>query len=485
LIDRQGNVLGGQRYRSVHFDKRQPVSSVSVGETGPTYGFVDSCGNPVTPLQYRRVGYFKEGFFSVCREGKYTFIDGTGKEVMPPKYSYLTDFSNGVAAFSNHGSYDEAAGKYVGRDWGFINTRGEELGTVRYEQVANPVSFVVNAGKVDVKLGGQWVSVNPLAAAQADGAPVVSGARWIAFQETARDPRDQRKQLWGFRVDGGEVMLKPKWAVATGFEDGLAIVGKMGRRLDPDSAIKQQEYLWGVIDETGREVIPLNYPEIRRFSGGLFVFAEETGLSFNERWRHGLMDRDRKIVLPALYSQFGELSEGLIAVRQDGRHRYINIKGETAFPGTFARALDFKHGNAPVSQDGKAWYWIDTSGKPILPGKTFLGLTYLVEGKAMVWTTLDAWGRTDGKQTIDSTGKVLVIHPLNPPPPPEERRCPTCGGSGGRFAEFERSSTTTEVDNYNANAPGAKLIIERTKTWTETKRVGECWTCDGKGTVMR
>jgi hypothetical protein len=489
LIDRQGKMLGGQRYNSVAFDPRQPVSRVSVRVSPKSYknahGFVDPCGNPVTPLHYDRVGYFKEGFVSVCREGKYTFIDSSGKEVMPPTYAYLTDFSNGVAAFSNRGSYDELKGQYTGSDWGFINTRGEELGTARYEQIANATSFVVKGGEVDVKLGGKWLSVNPLSASQADGVPVVSGARWIAFQERAPDRGDQDKQPWGFRIDGGDVMLKPQWDAAGGFEDGLAIVGKNAPRAKGESSGLQREYLWGLIDQSGKEVIPLRYREIRRLDDGLFVFAEGHGAFYEDSWRHGLMDRTGKIVLPALYSRFGRLSDGMIAVRQDKRDRFIDIKGEDAIPGTFAQALDFVGGYAIVTQTGKDWYWIDTHGKPLLPGKTFLGLSYFTNGKADVWTTRDAWDRNDGKQTIDTTGKVLVIHPLNPPPSPQDVRCPACSGGGGRYANVEHTSTTTEVDNYNARAPGAKLIIERTRSWTESKRIGDCFECSGKGTVSR
>jgi hypothetical protein len=280
-------------------------------------------------------------------------------------------------------------------------------------------------------------------------------------------------------------MLKPHWDAVGGFEDGLAIVGKSVPRPKGESASAQREYLWGVIDQSGKEVIPIRYREIRRFGYGRFVFAEGIGSFYDQGWRHGLMDRTGKIVLPALYSRFGLLSDGMISVRQDGRDRFINIKGEATIPGSFLQALDFVGGYAVVTQTGKDWYWIDTTGKPLLPGKTFHGLTYFTDGKADVWTTLDAWGRNDGKQTIDVTGKVLVIHPLNPPPSPQDVPCPACGGGGGRYANVERTSTTTEVDNYNANAPGAKLIIERTKTWTESKRIGDCFTCSGKGTVSR
>ncbi len=484
LVDREARVIGGQRYKFVMMDPRQPLSRVSVGGQVSRYGFIDSCGNPLTPLHYSRAGYVKDGFVPVCRDGKYTFLDSTGREVIAPKYAYLTDFSNGVAAFSTQGSFD-TRGDFNGRDWGFINSRGEELGAARYEQIAKPGSFALNGGKVDVKLDGKWVSVNPLALTTDGGALAVSGARWVAFQEQAANRNDQKKQPWGFRIAGGEIMLKPKWDIAGDLVDGRAIVGRIAQWLDPNSAIKQQEYLWGVIDEAGREVIPLSFRNIRVLERGLFAFAQGEGRWFEERWRYGVMDRDGKILLPATYTRFGELSEGMIAVRKDGADGYINLKGEEVIPARFARAFDFKNGYAVVTRNEKEWFWITPSGQPLLPDKTFLGVSNFHEGKADVWTTIDAWGRSDGRLTIDPTGKVLVTHPRNPPPAAHEARCPKCDGSGGRFADFDRTYTTTEVDNFNANAPGAKLIITKTRFYTETKRVGECWSCNGKGTVMR
>ena len=78
------------------------------------YGFIDSSGKEVIPLQYDNIGKFSEGLAPVMLNDKWGFIDKTGKEVIPFRYDYARNFSaEGIAPVNFEGM------------WFYINKKGE------------------------------------------------------------------------------------------------------------------------------------------------------------------------------------------------------------------------------------------------------------------------------------------------------------------------------------------------------------------------
>jgi hypothetical protein len=65
--------------------------------------------------------------------------------------------------------------------------------------------------------------------------------------------------------------------------------------------------------------------------------------------------------------------EGLAAVIRKGETRweYVDINGETAFPGKFIRAGNFSHGYAPVMDKFYRNYYIDGTGQLAFGGLLF------------------------------------------------------------------------------------------------------------------
>ena len=80
-----------------------------VQNEGGYYGYLDSRGNQITPIQYDLAEDFSEGLAHVVKNGRHGFINSNGSEVIPLSYCYATSFSLGTALVKNRNG------------WGYIN----------------------------------------------------------------------------------------------------------------------------------------------------------------------------------------------------------------------------------------------------------------------------------------------------------------------------------------------------------------------------
>ncbi len=151
--------------------------------------------------EYDYTGKLSEGFRRVKRgtfkQSYCGFIDNLGNEVIPLIYANVRDFREGMAAVRT--------GNWASGKWGFINTSGELVVPVLFE---HPRPF--RHGFSKVILNGDWCFINK------------QGNKVISLKE----------------YDGG-----------SNFCNGYAIVRKS---IGP----KYEDRRYGVIDQTGAEVIP-------------------------------------------------------------------------------------------------------------------------------------------------------------------------------------------------------------------------------------
>lgn len=90
---------------------------------------------------------------------------------------------------------------------------------------------------------------------------------------------------------------------------------------------------------------------------------------FVRKGKSGYIDSSGRVVirptLPDGGNAFGEFHEGLVAVRRDRRHRYVNRAGRTEFETDVWLAFDFSDGLAAASKPGDPpkWGFIDRTGR--------------------------------------------------------------------------------------------------------------------------
>lgn len=267
----------------------------------------------------------------------------------------------------------------------------------------------------------------------------------------------------------------PAGTVVSRGEDGYTIVAlekKAGRK---DVKKGQVLKLHGLTDGNGREILPTRYESLGRLQGTLFYFGER-----QPQYSHclfGLIDASSgKIILPATSAK--------IEVTRDGFIRYsgssvglLDATGKELLPPRFAEIGDFSEDLMPVSTGWNGW-WVDRNFQPVLQQKQFAQVWAFRDGKAVVATNSDH-GRPTQFKTVDREGNILgdasdprqtvFMASTN-----KDLPCPACNGSGGRF------ETTQESSNRYADI-GGRAGDTKAVTWTQSKRIGDCFTCGGSG----
>lgn len=328
-------------------------------QTGKLLGYIDTTGKLVIEQKYTDAGEFSEGIAAVSVDGKYGAIDKTGALVIQPSYEKMGPLSDGLIAISQSGK------------WGYIDKTGATVIDPQFD-------------KADKFVGGL--------------APAWSGRKC------------------GFIDKTGKWVVEAKYDDAMPFGDGLAAVAVQKTemvRKDGKVVAMRRYLLWGYIDPTGKEVIPIALKNVGSFSEGLapiwigsgsafidnadnllvpswkadqFAFIDKTGrvaltplynknaLGFHDGLartqigtRCGYIDDTGKMIIPQLYTTATPFSEGLAAVQiyPDGPWGYIDTSGRIIVKPQFQSALGFRKGFARVEIDYK-WGLIKPTGDIVL-----------------------------------------------------------------------------------------------------------------------
>jgi len=120
------------------------------------------------------------------------------------------------------------------------------------------------------------------------------------------------------------------------------------------------DFIFGFIDDSGNETIPLKYYRVQTFSEKL------AGVRLNDKW--GFVDLLGKQVIPRKYDWVAPFNEGLAAVSINGKAGYIDKLGKKIIPFKYGAARTFSEGLAAVQVKTK-WGFIDKSGKEVVSPK--------------------------------------------------------------------------------------------------------------------
>lgn len=251
--------------------------------------------------------------------------------------------------------------------------------------------------------------------------PPVANGRLIPYRKGNK---------WGYADENKKLVIEAEYYEAKPFVDGLAIVNgfsplksgvidKTGKEVVPlkydkilpfkeDLAQVQLGLKYGFVDKTGKEIIPIKYDYANDFfSEGLVAVLSDPIAKYSYKEAH-YIDKTDKIVIrveePKYHSPF---SEGLAMVGNYKNSAYgdcgfIDKTGNTIIPFKFRYAQDFKEGLAPVIVNENSGYgFIDRTGKMVIQPK-YSGASPFSEGLARVELG-NKWG------FIDKTGKEVIM----------------------------------------------------------------------------
>jgi hypothetical protein len=213
----------------------------SLGHMG-TYALSD--GTRATKKDFYCIGSFHDGMAKIAVKDKgYGFIDRDMNIVVGPKYKYANDFENGIAVVS---IMDEVSNN---KKFLLIDKAGNE----RF--------FDKEYKRISVNSEGMFNN---------EGMFMVSDREEIslAFFSDYED----NAGVWGYADSTGKEIIKPQYIYAFDFENGLALVCKGEWTKDEkwDNECNTGRYwteteLWGMIDKTGKEVVPFIFDEIKYY----------------------------------------------------------------------------------------------------------------------------------------------------------------------------------------------------------------------------
>jgi hypothetical protein len=264
------------------------------------------------------------------------------------------------------------------------------------------------------------------------------------------------KGKWGYMNAAGKVVIRPQYASAQDFSDGLAYVQiRTAQDVDNDTASAdafidthgkvvfspakvvhstnwigachegriafEHDFKWGYFDKRGTVVIKPHFTDAERFTNGLAAVyvggrMRSGPILIPEGGHWGFIDKTGRILIPARYEHVDAFSEGLAAVRLGDQLVYIDRKGKEVlhFGLVVGSDRDVYYSGGPFSS-GLAWVEALTIIRPHVVKKTgFINNA----GKFVIASRFDdardfSEGRAAvkiGKQWgyIDKTGHVVI-----------------------------------------------------------------------------
>lgn len=163
---------------------------------------------------------------------------------------------------------------------------------------------------------------------------------------------------WGVLDKSGKPVIPSNYDSITVTGGGFAIVGKGEPRPPGGGTING---LWGLIDlKSGKEILPVKYNSILPSDDSLLftVFLDN---------KSGVVDRSGKfIAAQGIYEYISVFNSGFAVVQKDNKFGVINKNGQVVIPVIYNRIDQFYNGIA-LAIKGNKYGVLNTSGQPVIP----------------------------------------------------------------------------------------------------------------------
>jgi len=276
-------------------------------------GYIDPTGRPVIEPRFPDARSFSEGLAGVRKDALWGFIDPSGKFAILPKFEDMDrGFSEGLAAVGADGLY------------GFIDKTGKFVVKPRYDNATNMLR-----GRAAVRKGKYWAYINK------EGKEVTP----FIFASTVGFGKDPC-------VAYVNIPTASTWFMPNDPNDktGTIALGVKTCFIDPNGKIVFN---------------PPPGVDVGFFNEGLCMAIDRTSGQF---LGCGYMDLSGKWVVKPQYEAASLMfSEGMGAVKLEGRWGYVNRSGTMVIKPSFELALPFQGGFARVAVKG-SWGYIDPNG---------------------------------------------------------------------------------------------------------------------------
>lgn len=246
----------------------QPYRGTSEECFGPAKAFLNGDGRRITDASFYFMpdSFHGEKAVEVCLEptGRYGLLQKNGTWLAPPIYTCIEQMGDGCA---------KAVRTVCGEPQRFLITpEGKEI-----PFVWNEYSYF-SGGLCPFNAASKPVSAPP------------PGYYWV------NDYENVTPGLWGYMDNQGKIAILPQYVYAldfSGMEEEHAIVAKLSG----------EKLLWGVIDKSGREIVPCLYESIYTRWGDALAFRREGETLY------GIMDFNGNMIVQPRFADFEAYNE--------------------------------------------------------------------------------------------------------------------------------------------------------------------------------
>ena len=291
----------------------------------------------------------EEHLYPASRGDRWGFINARGEFAIAASYDQVLDFAEGRAAVR------------VGRQWGFIDTHGKAVCAPQFDGVRS-----YSDGMANVRVNGSLAYVD-LACQMA-----ISPHRSWEFSDFSDGlalivPSGGPGFLGYIDHHGAAVitpaslarMVGPRLSVTGTFDfsEDVAVINVLDIGVRPPTSYAR------LIDKSGRlyGTFQAFFAGAMGFKDGLIVVCPTAEL------KYGYMNKDGTLLIPAIYEDAHEFSEGLASVKLGGKWGFIDRTGKVVVPMQFEDAGVFKNGLASVRVKNQGMGFIDKVGNMRIP----------------------------------------------------------------------------------------------------------------------
>ncbi len=307
------------------------------------WGVLDREKKQIIPLVYERLQYDYPGRFKAKKGDKWGIIDTKGEVLCPFVYDGFCGLHDFV--FGGRGKEVVQNGRH-----GYLDSAFKEVVPCKYDQVE-----VMENGKVKVRQGEHWgVADNTLLVpCQYEKIIPFAPGFYIVMR---KDEWSIIKEQGGEKV--GDFFYKSEYIHHLGFSEPTTIYSK------GIAKIREKPVLY--IDTNAKifrmKSVAGEYTEMGSFSEGLARVMDNQGY-----W--GFINNSGKEVIGIEYDWVGRFTEGRAAVCKNGKCGYVNEKGVTVIPLLYTDAHDFRNGVATVQDTNRKWGLVNNMGEFIFDCK--------------------------------------------------------------------------------------------------------------------
>lgn len=295
------------------------------------WGFVDTSGKLLIPLQFEDPAQFKHGFATAKKDGKVGIIDKSGKVWVPFLYDYIGNYHDGLFSARDFNSR-----------YGFIDSANNVVIPFEYDDVN--ISWF-SGGLAIVKKGNKYGAIDK------------TNKTAVPFEYDELGINDGFEPGYAVGKKGTQVVLVDKTGKPVDLPNIVSY--ESIRPIEKNQFIVKEKASGkeGIVDVTGKVIVPINYKSVSNFYKGYAIVEGDSGrflitekgttlfeqtpffnlsvLSDNLFYGNTttnetmyLFDATGKHVVEEGFGSIIPMAENMLLVNRDGKAWYINYKGE-------------------------------------------------------------------------------------------------------------------------------------------------------------